>query len=279
LLSGAFQITAWLEAKLATDYLELAGHLGGTPLPAQLDLVQIADHYRRGAEANLTLVDKLAVEVQFADEEVPVSLGKRLMALADPYYGVANAGMHRVLPRLPQLLGEGEQLEYVRLAGSIWMHSVTAALVAKHYSIGVEQEGFEFKRVLRPAPLEQWIVQSRQGTEGAIHALVERGLDASSCIANYWIARNAEKKSKPHERFEALQSYFHAHSMAQVLIELSARNVGTGPGTPAPATEPVTPPGKPPLAPRAAGTAVPPPAPPSDGAGVTPPPAPPGVTP
>lgn len=240
LMAGAVQITAWLECKLATDALELASRMAGSPLPADMDLLSMADHYRRGAEANLVLVDKLAVEPQCAEVELPFSFGQRLMILSDVYYGVANAGLRRVLPRLQIYLGDGPQQQYVRLASAMWLHAITAALVAKHYSVGVEMgDNFDIQRVLREQVLEDWILESRLRTESSIHELTSRNIDASTCIAGYWIARNAETKPKPVERFEALQSYFHANLMAQLLIELS-RSAGAGesPDSAAPRTAP-----------------------------------------
>lgn len=230
IFAGVFQIVAWLDMKLATDYLELAKLSEGTPMPRQPTLVNVADFYRRGAEANMTIVNELALFPAARIQEMPVEIARSILPIGDGYMGTAHVGLTRVLPNLPKYLGEGEQLEYVRLAGALYLHSVTATLVAKYYSIGIVfGDDLTIASVNRPEALEDWIVVSRKQTESAIEQLISRNIDATTCLQLYWAGRVREQKTKPHERFEALQSYFYTHLMAQMLAQLAKTESGPEP--------------------------------------------------
>jgi hypothetical protein len=253
IMAGIYQMASWLTCKLTTDALELAANLGGRPLSGQPDLVRMADHYRRGAEANLAIVNQLVIAPNSRAEEVPFDLVQRMMPVGDMYYGVANVGVTRVMPALPRYLGEGEQLQYVRLAAAMYTHSITSGLIGKHYSIGVEfGELFKFKRVLREAALQEWLTQSRRQAEGAIQSLTDAGIDTSTCSMIYWVARNSEDKPHPPERFEALQGYFRASATAELLRGLAESATGAAPAPPAGVSPPAPPPAPqtpPPVAP------------------------------
>ncbi|MCA9055310.1 MAG: hypothetical protein KDA75_15825 [Planctomycetaceae bacterium] len=263
LFAGGFQITAWLQLKAATDFVEVASHLEGKPLSKRPDLLRVAEFYRRGAEANLEIVDKLTLAPNCQKNEIPFDVGRRVFVVGDVYYGVANVGLTRVLPKLPQLLGEGEQLDYAVLAAALTSHTVSAGLVARHYSIGVELgDDFVIKKVKREQALEDWIDLSRRQTEASIGALIAQGVDATTCQASYWAARAAEQKQKPYERFEALQSYFATNLTAQILAELARADASpeTAPRFDAPSTPSVPPPAAP------VDNALPPPPAPTDDA-------------
>lgn len=231
IFAGVFQIAAWVDMKLATDYLELAAQYQGTPLPAQPPLVRTADFYRRGAEANMTLVEQLSLLPAAKENEIPVDVARAVLPMGDAYYGIANVGLTRVLPRLSQYLGEGEQLDYVRLAGGMYLQSVTATLVAKYYSIGVEiGNDLMITSIKRPQALDDWIAISRRQTETSIQSLLQRNVQVATCLQLYWLARARERKTEPNDRFEALQSYFYANLMAQMLGQLARPE--TGPSAP-----------------------------------------------
>lgn len=227
LFAGVFQIAAWIDMKLTTDYLELAANYGGQPLPEQPELVTVWNFYRRGAEANQTIVNELVVDPAARQMEMPTDLVKAILPMGDPYYGVANVGLTRVLPQLRRRLGDGEQLEYVSLAGAMYLHSVTATLIAKHYSVGVDfGDDLTIVRIHREPVLAEWINKSRRQVEGAIQMLRARNVDVTTVAQIYWLARVEERRPKPEERFNALQRYFYANLMAQMLGQLSRSSEG-----------------------------------------------------
>ena len=260
LFAGVFQIAAWIDMKLTTDYWELAANYGGKPLPEQPELVTVWNFYRRGAEANQTIVNELVVDPAARQMEMPTDLVKAILPMGDPYYGIANVGLTRVLPQLRRRLGDGEQLEYVSLAGAMYLHSVTATLIAKHYSVGVDfGDDLTIVRIHREPVLAEWINKSRRQVEGAIQSLLARGVDVTTVTQIYWLARVEERRPKPEDRFNALQRYFYANLMAQMLGQLSRGSEGPqAPPTFEVGLPPLSPPKDdgpaPPAAPRASST-------------------------
>ena len=143
--------------------------------------------------------------------------------MGDGYFGTAHVGLTRVLPNLPQYLGEGEQLDYVRLAGAMYLHSVTATLVAKYYSIGVEfGDNLTIGSVKRPGSagrLDRGFATADRGLDSGVDSIKTSMRRPAWQI--YWAGRAREQKPTPHERFEALQSYFYTHLMAEMLGQLA----------------------------------------------------------
>ncbi|MFV0444186.1 MAG: S16 family serine protease [Planctomycetaceae bacterium] len=222
LQAGLFQIIAWIDMKLAEDLLILAESYGGEPFDTQPQLVHIAEYYRRGAEANMTLVDGLLVVPQAREQEVPADVLRAFLPVTDSFYGTAHVGLDRVMDTLPGLIGPGEQLEYIRLAAAMYLHSVTATLIAEYYSIGVtyDTDG-RIAGVVRPAALQEWIETSRAQSEEVIQTLLAHNVDASICLQSYWLARARERKKDPIDRFFTLQNFFHTNLMSQVFLELA----------------------------------------------------------
>jgi hypothetical protein len=266
IFAGVYQIIAWIDMKLATDYLELAAHYEGTPMPQRPTLLNVAEFYRRGAEANMTLVNELALLPAAQQNEMPMEVARAILPIGDGYMGTAHVGLTRVLPNLAQYLGEGDQLQYVRLAGSMYLHCVTATLVAKYYSIGVVfADDLTIASVNRPEALENWIAASRKQTEGAIQELMTQGIDTTTCLQMYWAGRVKERRPLPQDRFEALQSYFYTHVMAQMLGQLAKSQAAGGDAAPQFNTGEQYPPPEPPPEPvDAPGSALPPPPQPTD---------------
>jgi uncharacterized protein len=242
IFAGVFQIAAWIDMKLATDYLEVASRFEGQPLPEHPDLIKLADFYRRGAEANMTIVNDLSVIPAAREQEMPVEIARAILPLGDGFYGAAHVGLTRVLPSLRHRLGDGIQHEYVTLAASMYLHSTTAGLVAKYYSIGVEiGSDLKITKVHREAALQDWLAESRRQTERSIHALVLQGVDTKTPVQLYWLARTEENRPKPEEKFFALQRYFYANLMAQILGQL-ARPAALEAAAPVDAAAPPAPP-------------------------------------
>jgi uncharacterized protein len=215
------QTIAWLDMNLALDLLALADGYGGTPIPANAPVDELANLYFASARAGQAVVDELFVkEVMEAASVSEDQVRGKLVAL-DPMYSANTLGLNSVYPRLSTYFGEGQQLSYARLAAAMGFHTRSAMLIAKYYSLGLEfDEAMDIVGVGNEAGLADWLDDSNQQARRAIGALVAANIDHTTCTQVYSVGRIYEGRELV-DRIEALEYYFQANVIAQVLKHLA----------------------------------------------------------
>jgi len=212
----------WVNMKLARDYLELADRYEGTPIPEGAPVDKMARFFLQGADAGLSMVNELEVKKVAKQYNLSNNVAVAELSLRDPQYAMANLGIKQIVPSLPKYFGDGKQLEYARLAAGVAMHTRTAMLVAKYYSLGVElDENYQLVGLKNERALEDWLDDSKEQARRAVVELDRAKIDPTTCLQIYSVARIYEGRELSN-RIEALEYYFTTNVTAQVLKRLAA---------------------------------------------------------
>ncbi len=228
----------WLNMKLARDYLELADKYQGAPIPKGAPFNELARFFMRSTEASMSMVNELEVAKVAKRFNLTNDVAVAELTLRDIQYAMAHIGTKQIIPSLPKYFGDGEQLQYATLAATIGLHTRAAMLVAKYYSLGVElDENYELVGLKRERALEEWLDDSKDQARRAITELGQAGIDPTTCLQIYAIARIYEGRDIS-DRVEALEYYFTTNVLAQVLRRLTQGSQVQAAGLPAAAPSP-----------------------------------------
>jgi hypothetical protein len=130
--------------------------------------------------------------------------------------------LKQVWSSLPERIQNEKPSQYALLAASLSLHSRTAMLLGKYYSLGVEHDDdYNIIRVTNEAALTDWLEESEDQARRSIGMLMESGVDATTCAQMYSVGRVLEGRGGV-ERIQAMQSYFSTNVMAQVLAMLAS---------------------------------------------------------
>ena len=110
---------AWLNMKLARDYLELADRYEGTPIPEGAPVNDLANFFLRSTDAALSMVNEVEVRKVAQRYSLSNDVAVTELFLRDPQFALAKLGVNQIIPSLPKYFGDGKQYEYARLAAAI----------------------------------------------------------------------------------------------------------------------------------------------------------------
>ncbi|MEQ1838907.1 MAG: S16 family serine protease [Verrucomicrobiales bacterium] len=218
---------ALADIALARGALEVAGQLGGPPIPEGAPLERLAEFYRLAGNANLQVfesgfVDKMANNIGVRREEARLGI-----AAKDEFYASTNVSRN-VATGLESFLGEGPQLRYARLAAGLDQYVRSATLWAKYDSLGVTlDEDFAITGVAREKSLQNALDWAEDEARRGIRMLQDHGVDATACVDTYQIARLMRERNLQ-EKFDALQWFWTAHVTSRVLIHLGGFDSQSG---------------------------------------------------
>ncbi|WP_146447450.1 hypothetical protein [Bythopirellula polymerisocia] len=215
------QLIAWLDMMLAMDYLELANSYEGRPVTNDEGVVELARFYEHCAIASLTVVDEIEVKRVGSRYGLQQDSARAELMYRDVDYAAARLAATEVLPNLHNYFGTGPQYNYARLSATTMLHTWSAMLIAKYYSLGIEtDEYYNIIGVRSEKTLTDWLEDSRGQANRAIGSLIDNGIDATTCLQLYSVARTSEGRGEE-DRLDALEGYFNVNVTAQVLRRLA----------------------------------------------------------
>lgn len=214
-------VISWLDMQLAREGLELADSYEGPPITADTQVLELARFYEHCAVAGLAVVDEIEVKKVGAKYGLAQESARDELMLRDPSYAAARLAANDVLPKLQNYFGQGPQYAFARLAATSSLHTWTAMLIAKYYSLGIETDEFyNITGVRSEKVLADWLDDSRDQASRAIGSLVDAKIDPTTCVQIYSIARMSEGRGEL-ARLDALESYFSTNVTAQILRRLA----------------------------------------------------------
>jgi hypothetical protein len=225
-LAASYQIVAWLNLKLACDYLDLAAGYEGLPIPPQAPWRELQEYLRRAASANLAVFDSLIIAPYAKAESVSEDSYRHSLMKNDIYYASLLAANEKVIPRLAEYFGEGDAVGYAYLGASIFVHTRAAGLLAKYYSLDAEVDDYgTVTKISRESLLRQWLTFAEDQTQRDIASLQAVGINGIACIQMHEIARIQARRDLS-EKVDALLGFWSADLHALVL-----RRIALGPAT------------------------------------------------
>ncbi len=228
------QIIAWLDLKLASDYLDLAAGYEGKKIPEDAPWRQAGDYLRRASSANLAVFDAVIVEPAAQQLSVAGSEMRVRLMFRDRNYAILRAAEQFVFPELSRYFGDGDALGYAYLSTSLYTHIRAAGLLAKYYSLDAELNDTGYViGVGRERTLAEWLTFSEDQARRSIALLQENGVDASPCAQMYGIARVKSRRDLT-QQMEGLVGFWSADMHARVIRLVS----GLAQGAPAASLDP-----------------------------------------
>lgn len=216
-----YQILAWLDMKLAGDYLDLVEAYGGTPIPSDVPWRETANHLYHASQANMAVFDAVIIEPVAKAQSVSAQDVRNQMLIKDQAYGILKVGSEGVFPNLSKYFGDGEAMLYADLAASVYRHTRTAGLLAKHYSLAADLDEYaEVVSIPHERVLGQWLTYAEDQSRRNIGMLQDSGVDATACAQMHSIARIKARRDL-HEKLEGLVEFWSADVHARILRRLS----------------------------------------------------------
>ncbi|MHB0980971.1 MAG: S16 family serine protease [Thermoleophilia bacterium] len=204
----------------AYDTLALGQVLRGEPLRSEERLTELAEVYRRVAEATLETVQVLvlpgvAEQWGMTEDEAYSALLQEDVNLAEAEAAVGDQNF------LLNSLSEGPSRDYAVLGAALVGYAGSAASVAEHYSYGAQHDeegtitGFDNEKALAGA-LDFARMRGRK-----LIALASRGRADTALPVMYYEAAGLAREGYPSQKIDALYGYWTAAMYAQIMAVLS----------------------------------------------------------
>ncbi|MFV0374640.1 S16 family serine protease [Microbacterium sp.] len=192
----------------------------GAEISADVDIAQVGDFFRRGAEANYTAFEETII-AGWA-EEFGMSNSQVLNALAanDLNVGVATV-QQAILPAIADYVGgDDSNARYATMAYGLSNYARNQALMEKYYNNAILGDGFEIVGVRSDAVISRGLDLGRQQLAEEIQILRDGGTEPVISVASYEVAallRNSDLLDK----FEAISMYSGAFLTGRMMGYLS----------------------------------------------------------
>src|SRR5690606_569053 len=121
-LAAVYQIVAWIDLRLAGDYLDLAKSYEGIAVPADAPWRETYDFLRRASSANLAVFDSLIIDARAREEGVSSDSYRQSLMQRDIYFASLHSANQQVFPRLNNYFGGGDTAGYAYLGASMFVH-------------------------------------------------------------------------------------------------------------------------------------------------------------
>ncbi|MGO1316188.1 MAG: S16 family serine protease [Cellulomonadaceae bacterium] len=203
----------------------------GVPIAEDVDLAQVGDFFRRGAEANEGAFREIVV-AEYArawgvtDEQVLAWLGDKDMA-------VAFATTERnLLPLIQDAIGEDKpNASYAALAYGVTNYVRNAGLVDKYYNNAqLDPHTHAIVGVRSEAALNRALDLGRQQLGSEIVALRDQDIDPVVSVGSYEAA-SVLRNGDDGDRFAAVNQYNTGYVSTRVISYLAGRDLSLGAGS------------------------------------------------
>jgi hypothetical protein len=216
------QAIAWTAMTMTMDFVELADVAGGTAVQPDAPFEQLAELYYRCAQAGQVVVDEIILTNIAEQNNVTREQAKNHLMITDAVYAINEMGLKYVYPQLSRYFGENQyQLRIARLSAATSLHTRSAMLIAKYYSLGAQlDEDFNVVGLSREAAFNDWIDSSQDQARRAIGALTSAKIDHTTCAQLYEIGRVYLARDLD-DRLAAFEYFFQINVTAQTLKRLA----------------------------------------------------------
>ncbi len=204
----------------AYDALALGQVLKGEPIKGAERLGELAEVYRRVAEANLDTVHVLVVPGMASDWGVSEAEAYDTLITSDQNLAEAEAAVGDQ-QYLLEYLDPGPTRDYAVLGAALVGYAGSAAAIAEHYSYGAVYDeegiitGYDMDKALHGA-----LDFARTRGEKLISA-ASGGRSDTALPVMYYEAASIAREGYPGEKIDALYGYWTAAMYAQIMAALS----------------------------------------------------------
>jgi len=205
-------------AEAAEDRLAFGGGGKKTKLKTA-NIKQEAEAFRRAAEANLNYFDNVYLGEVSKNTGMSLDAAKMNFQQNDMDYAFAVSSLN-ALPSLKKSLGAGRDYQMAVLGNSMVSYNLTAGLIARYYSLGVQSENGQAASVANEKAMINMLDSSEDQARESIAAAAKAGADPSLQTA-YFEEGKTLREGKLDEKLEALSDLWMAFLESKLTANLS----------------------------------------------------------
>ena len=219
LMAVAFIEISALNCESIIDVLEIAGEVGGRPMPQDAPLETTALFFHKAAQANLQQFEQNIVNERAKATGVEFQIMKYKMMQEDQTYMIVRLALDETLPALHEHL-KGEHLMYAVLAGAMHTYIMSSRLTAEYYSLGIERDSTGIPNKIRhEAALDHMLNFAEDQSCRNIQLLRSHDADPMASVF-FTQAAIGLKERKLSDRLGALTAFWQANLQSRTLAYL-----------------------------------------------------------
>lgn len=202
------------------DALELGQALRGEPLREPERLPELAEAYRRAAEANLDTIDVVVIPGLAEDWGVSAEEALTTLRQSDVNYAEADAAVSAI-DYLRNSLEPGPSRDFAVLGAALVAYAGSAASLAERYSFAAEYDdngditGYGNEKALAND------LDFAKGRARIMIALAAKGRADAALPTIYYQSGNLLREGSPADKLGALYDYWTASLIGHVMAVLS----------------------------------------------------------
>ncbi|MFV0451334.1 MAG: S16 family serine protease [Propioniciclava sp.] len=206
--------TGFLESSKAT--FEAGRDNPGVEVSADVDLGQVGDFFRLGAEANFTAFKDGVVALNAEALDVSNDRMMAIMSQADLMVATAT-GQPLIARHVSNYIGEDKpNAQYATLAYGLSNYSRNQALMNKYYNNAIFDENLQITGLKSDAAMSRSLDLGRQQLAGEIQTLRDGGTEPVLSVGSYEVA-SLLRSSEVTDQFEAVIQYSSAFVTARMM--------------------------------------------------------------
>ncbi len=202
------------------DDLKLAAVSGGPKIVSSEGVSQMAEAYRRAAEANMAMLESTVIPAKAQQWGVSEQDARIIMAGQDGYYYGARGALQQIRGQM-SVLPEGTARDYAVLGTSFLAFTGSAASLALNYDyVAQYDENGAITDFRYDVPLSRALELARDNAENSI-MLIENASEAAVVPWVWYEFANVYREGGPADKISALFYYWNAHAQARALLAMS----------------------------------------------------------
>ncbi len=212
------QALASVLVQYARDAADIGLGFGQAPAPDADKVLQLAEALRRAADSNLALFDAIIIDEYARQNGLHPDVLKNMMMSKEMNYLLAVASRQGI-DILKDEVGEGQPQAALIFGQSQNAYTLSAGLLAKHYSLGAEvDQDLNVVSFRREKALGEMLDFADQRARELINAA---GEDSSIAALYYYELGRSLRQGDAEEQLEALGYYWQSAVLAQAGAYLS----------------------------------------------------------
>jgi hypothetical protein len=201
------------------DIFEVGKGAGGVKLQKSVKAGQVADFFRKAAQANLAAFNSLILNPAAEQYGVSESAVQQEFAGTDFDYGLAQSSLGVIQGGLDEYLGNADTAAYAKLGGAVELYARTSGLLSKYYSLAEVNPDLEVVGIANDQALTSALDLGRDQVQRAVAVLKSEKVSPTLVVGSYEIA-GVSREGEASDKLDALSQYLSAYVGSRVLAYL-----------------------------------------------------------
>ncbi len=220
LYTAVYYEAADMFVETAKDAVAVGSGQPGSPLPAQLDIENTSDFFRRAAESNFALFESTVLKPAAESRGMSTDAIKSTFKSRDIDYGI-GLGALEAINLLDSYFKDKEAFEYAKLGAAMQAYAVSNQMVAKYYSLGAKfNDKLEIEGYANDKALVNMLDLADEQARYSMNGLAQNGEDVSM-YAVYYETGRLGRDGDANDKINALADYWFAYIQSRAVAYLA----------------------------------------------------------